>query len=456
VSTQRKWWVWGASVVTILLLLAGFTWWYFVVRSSKDDPDEILKKERLTEILLEAVHDLKTRWALGDVEDEFRKGKFKCPLEIGDPAHTNPSYLRCNPNYLQCFFSGKAGETSNFFVVKKDGKSWRVKARNLFSPLGRFGEDRRYYQIVSRALKNGEEVPPWGIMVSLFVEGHEDYSMSVVLEDVCSDTYLPQKAYPYGMANEASGLEGALLYKKKKDWIWDNLGRHIYVDKYLVSTRDVIEWIDADKGVAKEMSSWSVPPTTGWWSRPASGLTYEQMRRYCAFRGKQLLEAHIMDAATFFPQEKDVPEFFLRHPYPWTNRAKESFLAKSSKAEIVPTAKDCSHAYVKECQAIIPFEYHSNDAPSWMEIYATLGGYLEAVRNPVYPLKNLKASSFYFGASSTWHQAGRRAMWDGQDFRLSNFSWVDIGNPLEKDEPVPGQDEFKVGFRCMRFDGGVQ
>ena len=452
---QRKRQIWGAAVIVALLVLAGFSLWYLIAGSSKDDPAEISKREKLTEILIIAVQDLKNRWALGDIEDEFRKGKFKCPLEIGDPAHTNSSYLRCNPNYIQCFFSGKAGETSNFFDVKKNGKTWRVRAREIFAPLPRFGESRRYYQVVTRALTEGEEVPSWGVMISLFVEGYENYSMNVVLEDVCSDTYLPQRAYPYGMADEATNLEGALPYKKKKDWSWDNLDRHIYVDKYLVSTRDVVEWIDADSVAAKEMSGWSVPPTTGWWSRPASGLTYDQMRKYCVFRGKQLLEAHIMDAASFFPQEKQIPDFFLRNPYPWTPRAKESFLNKTGKGEIVPTTKDCSRAYVKECQSITPFEYHSNDAASWMEIYATLGGYLEAVRNPVYPLKNLKASSFYFAAASTWHQVGRRALWDGQGFRLPNFSWVDTGNPLEQDEPVPGQDEFKVGFRCMKFDGGT-
>ena len=54
------------------------------------------------------------------------------------------------------------------------------------------------------------------------------------------------------------------------------------------------------------------------------------MKDYCSFKGKQLLQTHIWDAATFIPQDihNNRKRVISKGPYPWTKK-RVSFLWKA-------------------------------------------------------------------------------------------------------------------------------
>ena len=98
------------------------------------------------------------------------------------------------------------------------------------------------------------------------------------------------------------------------------------------------------------------------------------------------------------------------------------------------------------------FKRHSIKSSSWSGIFQVLGGYPEAMKNPFHNNKNLKLSSFYFNASSLWHELGLRGSWDGMSFdvnRLEVDEKLKFQKKLMKLESLPSSD-IKITFRCMR------
>ena len=155
------------------------------------------------------------------------------------------------------------------------------------------------------------------------------------------------------------------------------------------------------------------------------------MEDYCSYFGKQVLEARYFDAATFLPMDLNdtIPKKNNRSPYYWTKKRSE-FKA------------DCNLLFAEECLTKKSNRIN-NINPSWAGITDSMGGVLEAFRNPIDPESNLKASSFYFNFKSPWHKLGFRAHWDGEGFDLRHFDFKGLN-------PEKNVNKFQVGFRCMR------
>jgi hypothetical protein len=236
-------------------------------------------------------------------------------------------------------------------------------------------------------------------------------TLKVSLSDQCHELYLEPKVYSYGEAPAK---------KVKLDYQFDLINRHIYFDQHLVTNSEVNEWIKYDESATQNLK---MELRGNNLFLPASNLTLRQMQNYCSFKGKQLMLAHVFDAATFLTQEKN------RSPYYWTKKNKEVDFG-------------CDLIFTEECMTEKKWKINST-SPSWAGLYDALGGVPEVFRNPVDPESNLKASSFYFPKNSGWHRLGFRAHWDGEGNSLRNFDFKGI-NPNQM------ENNYQVGFRCMR------
>ena len=176
---------------------------------------------------------------------------------------------------------------------------------------------------------------------------------------------------------------------------------------------------------------------------PAHGLSIDEMRDFCRFHGKKLMEAAVYDSASFIPdsgdpQKKTVP----RTPYHWSRSRKDSFLEDSAPLQ----KEDCSKAYVRECKDILPLEENIYGSPSWIGMFQVLGGFMEAFDNPFRPHRNLKISNHELSRDSPWHRIGRRGHWDGKGLALSNINFGRWKREAHLSVPL------KITFRCMKYD----
>ena len=337
--------------------------------------------------------NIHTRWSKGDDRGEWREGKLTCEGILGKPEGTHPHYLRCNPNFLSCWYR------YHNEIVHHRGQRYSLKIR--FPTDGRLPFTRREGALL------GE------------IEGAGGEKYKISLLDTCSEVWLPQGYYGYGQYSSP-----------EKDWRWDNIGRNIFVDKFLVSWRDIWEWGRYEG---------TLPVST--FPAPADGLTLEQMENYCVDKGKQLMESHVFDAATFHPGDINAltPEVNIRGNYPWTS--KRMVLEES---EDFPSGI-CLRLLSRECFAREGYQNFSSRSIGWTGISQVLGGLMEVQRNPLHPNKNMMLSSFYYPYYSPANQLARRGWWDGEGNRYADFNFRGYS-------PESGSS-FKVGFRCMRKVG---
>ena len=209
----------------------------------------------------------------------------------------------------------------------------------------------------------------------------------IKLFNSCRDVYLPQKFYSAGV--------------KGKDHLWDNFDQNVYIDKNYISNREVKLWNK------KEIGADYIPNTS---------LDLDDKRKYCSSIGKQLLESRYLDAASFFPENKE--RFFYKHPYPWT---KERSLKKDSILK-----RDCSNIYSKECESIRPYQFFEPISLTWMGIANALGAYPEIVLNKFDKDLNRVPSSFYYEWNHKYHQVGFRIKNDDQNENSGAFRCMSI------------------------------
>ena len=341
------------------------------------------------------------KWKEGASTKEWSDIENFCPdLNLQDKVDI--SYSQCNSDFLNCFLRANKN----------------LKAKKLSSG--------KYYSLVSRQNSLEEGIAVFATRVTLTGDEKE---YNVDLEDVCRDTYLPQKSYGYKTTKSP---------KRKFSWTWDNYNRHIFVDKFLITNREVNEWIDT-LGLSIEKR---LPP-----ERPSAFLSLTEMKNFCAFKGKRLASAQVVEAASFYPSGSSdrAGRTLIRYDYPWTRRNSESFLYKIKKDnELRLTKFDCEKSYVRNCFEITPFVTHMTKSSSWSGIFQVMGGPFEVYTNKLESRKNLRASSFYFPVESDVHVLGEKLYWDGLAHLDKNIDW-------EKDKPV-GVDgrSLEIGFRCMR------
>lgn len=379
-------------------------------------------------VLLAGAEKLQQRYERGDTEQLIARGLLSCPDIPASPLITG-EYLQCNPHYLNCFLGTRDSKLQNRFAVDLEGQKHWVEARP-------FGPGQRYYRIVSKGVMPGTRVPHYAVQLELTLSGEKGSgsSLFVLLEDTCRDVYLPQRVYAYREHSQPGAVEV----------IWNNLNREIYIDKRLVTFRDLVDWLEVEPHVGIQ-----VPEDRAQWALPASGLTVVQMERYCQLLGKQVATTLVYDAASFFPLNRDQPTTIDRQfpPFPWSRRAFGHPLLAMQAGESPFDQSICSDLWVRECEEQgFGVQSFPGKRTSWIGMRDILGGYPEYLRNPISPPYNLKVSSFYLslrGEQGAWHRLGRRGSWTGRGFTPSAFSFE--GAPL-----FPRRDRaVAVGFRCM-------
>lgn len=382
------------------------------------------QKYQFAKAVEEVLKDLNRRWLLGDDNELWQKGNESCKEVLGQNTFVNFSYLACNPGLIECL-----GRNNFSFKVAVDKKNYQVAFSKAFKT--QQGADR-HYQIVTRSNGSSLHRPEYAVEVELVSGQFPGLSSRLLLGDICGMTYLPHGKYAYGP------MPGK-LNRNHKEWNWDNHGRFLYLDKFMVTNRDIIDWVEFGNGNPDLLAG-----TAGKvLAAPATHLLPEQMEKFCAFRGKQLMQAHVYDAATFVPFKNELKEKTIhRGAYPWSFKDSVGHLYQAQRdGSFTPTQETCQIVYSSECIGEFPLEHRGKLSNAWTGLYQVLGGYPEYMKNQIEPDKNVKMSSFYFPAVSGWHKLAMRSFWDGQGHELQNFA-------PETFPEVNG--EIEVGFRCMK------
>ena len=354
-----------------------------------------LKSDQI-DLLIDASKEIEDVWINGDFNGLIKSGKIKCNDLLPDKHLYLPSFLKCNPRFLHCYYRSKEFQTPKGVTVHFDE-----------SKLYDFVFTRDYLE------SNTNNI---GLKVKISVG---EFTQDLILKNTCAETSLPKGQYRYGEFNELVD-----------DIAWEN-DSNILVDRNLVTNYDILNWTKVDKTPKKITFS----SERNELHLPAVKLNLQEMKGYCAFRKKQMLQAHVFDAATFYPEvvtKNRVKVGKLRGPLPWTRKHEYDFLNKDH----------CKIIFTQEC---IKSAY-KEQAFSWIGLTQTLGGPMEAMDNPFHPRRNVLASSYYFPLESPWHGLGQRIFWDGINRNYYSFNF-------KKNVPEFNQfrdANFDIGFRCMR------
>ena len=362
-----------------------------------ENPDQVIQKRESFQVLIEGAKKLKKIWQEGDVRGELKNGKLNCSKEFKGAEAIDSTFFRCNIRFLEC-------------VLRESLEKNVIDFPKNIIPLKQ--ENDHFTKLINRSSMEGPKIPNFGVLIHL---KHGQDSLKIVFEDSCRETMLPQRVYSYGPDNS--------------DWRWDNLNRLILVDKNLVTNFDISPW---NSNMAFKNLSY-----------PATGLTFLEMEKFCLSEGKQVSQAHVFDAATFFPGDlkNKIPKKIFKSPYPWTRIKMNAFLFSAQRYDdFVFEKKYCKQVYSFECLEKLPFENFQFEAITWLGLSDILGGPMESMRNPIEPRENLLASSYHFPISSRYHQLGKRAYWDGIGFSGEDFEL----------EEKPLGEKPQIGFRCMR------
>lgn len=372
-------------LIAILLLGAAFTVKHFVEKSKTK---QIVQESRELADIARAASELVALWRTGDPA-------MLAPYcrDMFDPSIVYPPhYFRCNPDYMKCLLSQ------------------RPKLGDV---------EVRWHRIV--AAKSGRE---WSLSLKLTRAKH---TQILTLGDSCSSIELPKRRYSFKT--------------KSEDIRWDNFDRDIFIDRTPVNWRDVIEWAKVQNITLLNVKTTDIDVSKRHTS--AQGLNLDEMKRYCAYRGKKLASLPVFEAASYHPRDSKVirPNRVVRTPYPWSIYRKSIFLYQARKNRWRANYEDCRKAYVAECAGIKPIEKMNDLIPTWSGLIDTIGGVPEVFSNPYDPDMNFFPSSAQMPAASPWHELGKYIAWDGLGFSPSDF------NGFKDDQDI----NFPVmpGFRCM-------
>lgn len=356
---------------------------FFLFFTSPSESELVEEKSILTEVVLSAIAQIQDRWSGGDLEGKWGTKEWTC-RHLPPSENVAPAFLKCRPAYLECFARGEAG-ISPVFKISYEKKEYELRLKAL--------SDGRFSKWLSKKDLLDQNLPDSGLLIHLEVKGHGVWP--VILEDVCRDQYLSQRIYSYGARRERE--------ENHFEMMWDNFGRNIFVDKFLVSQSDWYDWTK---------SEFPVDPAL-----PIQNVSVEEQENYCASRGARRLDALIWDAATMTPLDlkRDRPQFITKPWLPWTRDRKGTFFEKALlNPDWKPELSDCQKAYVKEC-AIFPYRAHETDNTSWTGVNHVLGGVAEQMRNSVEEELVFRASSRFESARSSLHQLGKRIK-ESKDF----------------------------------------
>jgi hypothetical protein len=266
-----------------------------------------------------------------------------------------------------------------------------------------------------------------GYYIDYFLTDKRSNKFSVFLPATCNEKKLPPGIYGLGLEN------------RKQDWLWDNFDYDIFFDEDYVTNFDIIQW-------KKEKINFYSEKLFA----PNIELSFKEMKAYCASMGKELLNARVFDAAAAFHFRKTESgdRYDARSLFPWKGRVEDQFLFVAQQDHQFKFQKKyCQKIFTKECLKTEDFGVVKPRAKSKMGLNNALGGFLEAVWNKVHPAYNLIPSSFLFSIRSTWHQVGRRVIWNGEKGEKGQVIWKDQQNNYGD---FPTIHSLPIAFRCMR------
>lgn len=374
--------------LVFLLCMIGVTV-FLVLIIKYQIPDQKTQGVTRLDQLVKNSSEIHRIWFEGENSKEWGRFKKKCTEKWGIPDDYDESLVRCNPILINCLNDFGGFQDINFsdrdieFVSNYTG--------------GKAGAG-----VVGYLFKISDKLTR--------------ESLEFVLKDNCHENYLEQRIYAYGEINKNTS----------DDYLFDTFNQNIYFDRHLVTVREFNEYKVFKKQKPIELNG-AINLFTAVYD-----ISFDEMKDYCTFRGKKMMEAQVFDAASFIPIEENEKgvKVVKRAPMYWS---------KSKKEKI----KSCDEAYTLECLDEKKFRINSTE-PTWAGLYDAQGGYLEAFNNPIDPRKNLKMSSFYFKRDSKWNSLGLRSFWKGNGSDLTQFETQEF-------ELDPNINQLKVGFRCMRL-----
>ena len=278
---------WGNLLVPSVLALVGIvgTLVFYLAFKVAAPPQ---KQHMAFRQMMEEVDTLYRQWEEGPRE-------WMCEDFFDPDIRYEQVYLQCNPNLLKCQL--------------RDRKHLSFKAF-VGTP-----ESRRFGLVLTYRKDSLEE--------------------EFVFYDNCRDILLPEGLYALGE------------YRVGDDLLWDNARRRIFFDRTLVTRQDIINWpslLEEKRG--QQLRELNSEKTLLHF--PARGLLLEEMKRFCLFRGKMLMQASVWDAASFLPAHRGASPpgaSVVRTPYPWAKGLQSSFLQQDTPLG----PDDCAKAYIREC-----------------------------------------------------------------------------------------------------------
>lgn len=224
----------------------------------------LFKKEREAhQRLWKVIPSLSRLWESSESSEEWKKLRQNCLDQFHLKQKFNEALLlSCHPLVMSCY-----AQEVNAHSEKYD---FRFKTIGVhLTP---------YYRYITKENSNHLVETESGYLFTL-VDKKTDLSLDVVFSDRCREVYLEQSTYLY------------------KDQSFDNIGRHLYIDSYLVTNYDINDWINYGNAKNLEVSK----PND--WFRPATTLNKNQMQDYCAFKGRSILKAEWYHAASAWPPD---------------------------------------------------------------------------------------------------------------------------------------------------------
>lgn len=418
-------------LTVLFLLILGFGYWYFIGFKSKaliqeKGSDTSINSIEFLPYFLKAGEKLKSYWETGDYPGIGSKietcGEFHWEEDLA-----GKDYLKCNPQVLQCYFSNQIPEAKTFFEIEYNNKKKILHLNSDFPPLENYSRKKRFYKL----LNDGT------FKVSLSLKSNPSIKHTIILPNNCNEVYLPQLKYAH--SQKIFGVEDS---RENIDHIkeWENK-KTIFVDKYLVTKRDVYEW-KVSKGIK------NLNKNIFEWYEYSDDLLLTEMKNFCHDKGKQLLSTRVFDAASFY-RDLEKPEK-MTSLFAWGNRNKGLISPRADFNDLYDDDKElsprtCDKIPISGCQK--KYKTFGEDNVSWMGMHDVMGGVLEALDNQETPYFNVKASSYYFDKYSPWHILSHRFNWDGRGFDSKNFNFESSLLSGAGDKIL--EEKIKIGFRCM-------
>lgn len=284
-----------------------------------------------------------------------------------------------------------------------------------------------------------EDINVTGKTIQLRLLTDKSSDLVVNLEDRCHQVYLDERYFAYGEDQKDNSLEIT----------FDTFHKNYFLDKMLVTIKDYNDWRVSDP---KNYSHLKPIIDHKKFFQPVTHLKKNEMHGYCSFVGKQVMMAHLMDAATFIPFDLRNKQntSFERGSYYWVKKNSEAWMNQmKKKGEETFSAENCRLLYGKECAEKYPTQ-NFGDEPTWSGLLQVMGGPFEYLYNPLNEEENLRASSKYFSVFSGWNKLAKRFFWDGEGHKIAHFRIPNEDKNLEQIPPEFSGKELEVGFRCFQ------